>query len=420
MIIGLDRNSICILVSALLVLVSLGACSSSDSGTSDANDNGYTETECTGTADDSTQNLDGSAARISSHSNGSPTYYMEGTRRTAANSIVYMDYMVHEPAGTPEAMLVLIAGGSFNAGITGTNGGTVDSSGGNFLVRSAHLFAAQGYCVVTVDRPTDYTDWIGAYSYEFDPYRISVNHAVDLSRVINNVKARTGHNLPVVICGTSRGAVSAVNQHFLADAIAISSPVTSGSGTPVGSAGGILPSDIAKPAHVLWHVLDGCSVTVPADAAALLNDFPDVAGDELDGGFADTVAANPCGALDYHGFLGIESCAVTATTDWIASLTFDATRPTTATENSRVTTPIDPDEVVDIDLTSAATPAAGGALNFSLPHGTTSLGGTVSLTGSTVTYTPPAGLSGTRDTFVYVVSETGGGKAHNRVVVQIN
>lgn len=181
---------------------------------------------------------------------------------------------------------------------------------------------------------------VGTYSYEFDSYRTSVNHAVDLSWVINDVKARTGDNLPVVICGTSRGAVSAVNQHFLADAIAISSPVTSGNnGTPVGSAGGILPADVTNPVHVLWHALDDCLVTVPADAAALLNDFPDVAGNELNGGFVDTVMANPCGALDYHGFLGIESCAVTTTTDWVASLIFDDTRPTTATEASHVTTP---------------------------------------------------------------------------------
>ena len=34
-------------------------------------------------------------------------------------------------------------------------------------------------------------------------------------------------------------------------------------------------------------------------------------------------------------------------------------------------------------------------------------------------YTAAAGVSGTRDTFVYVVQEEGGGKTHNRVVIQI-
>ncbi len=414
------RKSFTILISAFFIFVNFVACGgSSGSDTSGKNDPLYSETACTSTAEDSTQNPDGSAARILSYLSGDVTYYNTGTRRTAANDAVYMDYMVHEAMGTPTALLVLIAGGSLNAGITGDAGtGAVDSSGGNFLVRSAHLFAAQGYRVVTVDRPTDYTDWIGIFTSDFDPYRISVNHAVDLSRVINS--AKNGDNLPIVLGGTSRGAISAVNQHFLADAISVSSPVTSGNGTPLGSAGGISPADITKPAHVMWHILDGCSVTVPADAVALLNDFPDVVGDQLDGGFADTMAANPCGALDYHGFLGIESCAVTATANWIASLTFDATRPSTTTQNSRVTTPINPDQVVDIDLSSAVTAAAGGVLIFSLPYTTTSLGGTTSISGSIVTYTPPAGLSGTRDTFVYVVSETGGGTAHNRVVIQIN
>jgi len=380
----------------------------------------YTSTTCGGTESDSSQNPDGSATRIFSHLNGDTTYGVVGTRRKADNSIVYMRYLIHEPVGEPKALLVLIAGSYLTAYLDGdASTGEPTNSGANFLVRSAHLFAEQGYRVITINRPTDYADWGGdtiGTPYVFDSYRTSVNHAVDLSRIIN--EAKQGVNLPVVLVGTSRGTISAVNQNFLADAIALSSPVTTGNGVPVGT-GDILPQEITMQTHVMWHRLDRCSVTQPSNSELLLYDFPNVTGDELDGGFYDTVIDDPCNAYDYHSFLGIESCTVGIITSWLDSLTFDVSRPDTLTEFSTQNAPINPGETVDIDLSTVVTPKVPGDLTYSLPYSTTSLGGTVSISGSIVTYTPAEGISGTRDTFVYVVEEDGGGKANNRVVIQL-
>ena len=144
-------------------------------------------TNCINTLDDS-QILNNIVTRINSAFIGTPTYNLiSSVRKKADNSDVSIDYMVHA-AGMPKAVLVLIAGGVLNAGITGDiNTGPVTAAGGNFLVRSAHLFAAQGYTVITIDRPDDFLDDTqGSTSGSaYDGYRTSVRHAVDISAIVN-------------------------------------------------------------------------------------------------------------------------------------------------------------------------------------------------------------------------------------------
>ena len=48
-------------------------------------------------------------------------------------------------------------------------------------------------------------------------------------------------------------------------------------------------------------------------------------------------------------------------------------------------------------------------MSYALSHTTTSLGGNVVLNGSTVTYTPPAGVCNKTDYYVYVVTDGKGG-----------
>lgn len=374
----------------------------------------FVVTNCSSTANDSTMNLDGTGNLINSAPFG---IYRIATmaRRTSTNSRITQDYMLHEPPVVAKAFLVLIAGGQMNAGITGSNNTTPATAGGNFLVRSAHLFAENGFRVMTIDRPSDYADYLGGNTvngYAYDGYRISAEHAVDLSELIN---LENGTNLPVIIAGTSRGAISAVAQHRLSAAIAISSPLTSGNnGSPVT---GSDAAQVGEPVYILWHDQDGCSVTTPADAADLVSLFPAAAGKAVDGGFSDSSQANPCRANTYHGFLGIESCAVSFTTDWIDSelVSIPDSRPLatpvvdTTVENT----------AKNISLSGAATNSAGGDLTYSLPHLSTSLDGSLTINGTTITYTPPVNVSGTTDTFVYVVNEAGGGSSHNLVSVMI-
>lgn len=365
---------------------------------------------CLNTADDSQFN-GGAAIRINSKDHGSPIYhYISSVRKNAAGVNIAIDYMVHPAIEPAKALLVLIAGGQLNTQIEGTEGLAVTKASGNFLVRSAHLFARQGYKVITIDRPNDFiTDTGGSSSgFAYDGYRTSVRHAVDISTIIDAENSVA--NLPVLFAGTSRGAISAVAQHELGSAISLSSPVTSGSGTPV-SEGSLLsilhPSLVAVPAHVIWHIGDGCGVSEPAASSGLVTDFnPDAARNPIAGGFDDPAKINDCKGNTLHGFFGIESCAVGHSTNWLDGLALPVTRPTAL---SVTTTAV----WTEINLSSYTSPAVGGVLTYSLPFTQTSLGGTVSLVGTVVTYTPPVGISGTTDSFVYVVNEAGGGISHN-------
>lgn len=404
----------------LLFVITFGVFSTIGSnGGGGGNGGGGVDVACMSTTDDSVQTQAG-WDRIHSESTG--LYYLQIlTRQTLGiGPLIAMEYMVHEPPGTPAALIVLIAGGQLDAGIIiGAGIGSAPSfAGSNFLVRSAHLFAAQGYRVLTIERPSDYLDYTGGLTngYAYDGYRTSMAHAVDLSQLINVVNA--ADNLPVIIAGTSRGSISAVAQHELGTALAISAPVTSGSfGTPIGT-GNVIPANVSDPVNVSWHVLDGCGGTKPANAQLLVGNFPDATGVSISGGFSSSSSTRVCNADHYHGFPGIESCAVKQATDWMAVelAALPATRPVASAQFDTTTqnTPL------LIDLTGFATNAAGGELTYSLPHSSTSLGGSISITGTDVTYTPPTGVSNIIDTFVYVVNEVGGGTSHNVIGVTIN
>ncbi|MDH5426494.1 MAG: hypothetical protein OEY29_16025 [Gammaproteobacteria bacterium] len=236
-----------------------------------------------------------------------------------------MDYMVHNHAN-PQALIVLIAGGQLNANLTGTPGSQALTASGNFLVRSAHLFAAQGYKVVTIDRPSDWADFVNpagsGSGSAFDGYRTSNEHYTDIQTVITAENASPA--LPVVIAGTSRGAISAVAQHNLGDYVLLSAPVTGGNnGSPVGTTG-VLPSQLgSKPVHLSWHQSDGCFVSTPAGAGNIAGQFDNVTAVEVSGGLnypelSGRVNNKECdGSKTYHGFLAIESCVVQDSTSWL-------------------------------------------------------------------------------------------------------
>lgn len=273
---------------------------------------------CTTTAADSTFN--GTTVNRIHSETVAPNTYEQITVRTVNT----MDYMVHTHPN-PKALIVLIAGGQLNAQIEGLNGTgqQATNASGNFLVRSAHLFAQQGFKVVTIDRPSDFAAYIGTSTSgsAYDSYRISSEHFTDLQAVINAENATLG--LPVVIAGTSRGAISAVAQHNLADYVFLSAPVTSGGGSPVGS-GGVMPADLGtKPVFIIWHAMDGCFVSTPAGSQSLVAEFANATGVQVSGGIdhpeLSTRASNKeCdGSKTYHGFSGIESCVVNYATDWL-------------------------------------------------------------------------------------------------------
>lgn len=336
-----------------------------------------------------------------SHLQGTPTkpvYHVFNTRNLADDSVVTLDYMVHDTT-TPKGIIVLIAGGGLQASIVGMEGMQPTNSSGNFVVRSAHRYQAAGYRVITIDRPSDAT----GNNVAIDTYRHSMQHAVDIANILKRENTQ-GYN--VIISGTSRGSISAAAMNTLVAGIAMSSPLTSGAGYPVGSTD--LPlSRIKRPSHILLHTSDTCAVTLPADSRDLFNDLETagvkVAGNEVIGGFPGD-GSNACGAFDFHGFNGIETCAVEKETTWANGVMSDLASNSTPVANN-----LSVNEGVDITLT--ATDADVDSLNYAVPYATTSLGGAVATDASgAVTYTRPEGLIvATTDTFAFSVTDGKGG-----------
>jgi hypothetical protein len=348
---------------------------------------------------------------------------------TGSTLDVTVEYMVHLPIGAPKAIVMLFAGGNGDTGIQGNDStGEVTSAGNNFLVRSAQLFAEQGYLAVTIDRPSD---TVGFNNAEFDQYRVSPSHAQDIIAVLSEVNSFYGTAaLDLFLAGTSRGAISVVAQNMLGIGSMLSAPVTSQSGQNlwIGTDSPeprLMPGFVTVPVEVLTHKRDGCFVSTPENSKKLHKDFTGAGVksdfERVNGGFE--VNPDPCQATTFHGFLGIENKAVNKVThrmDHILKRHDKRHRRNTkpAAENTTVT--IRPALAVDIDLAGLVSDLDGDALGFSLPHGMSSRDATLAIAGSVVTYTPPPGATNIADGFVYQVFDGKGGKSNGLIIVLVN
>ncbi len=384
---------------------------------------------------DSTVNSDGTL-RQRTVSHPCAHYGVVTTRMTSAGTPVTMDFLMASPPEgmAPKAAVVLIGGANFDMGITGDAGsGVATGSGANFLVRSAQLFANAGYLAIALDRPSDWQAGPGPdETSNVDLYRVSVRHAVDIASVLHRVNA---NNLPVFLTGTSRGSMSVMAANSLGAAVVISSPVTVGRpdypsqlyvGDPRQPV--LQPSRVVRPAAVLRNNSDECGITPPAGTQALYQALlaagVEAASFTANGGAKVSTASpgivpDPCQALSYHAYLGIESLAVGQLTHW-----FDS-RVAALGANRRPTAPLLKASTAAgasqaIELAANTRDADGDTLTYALPYGATSLGGTVSLAGSVVTYTPPAGVSQRTDHFVYLATDGKGGVDATVVAVDIH
>lgn len=213
---------------------------------------------------------------------------------------------------TPQAQatLILLPGGAGGMGRVGADGWP---DGANFLVRGAPLFAAQGFHVAVMARPSDMNDM----DY---PFRVSAAHIDDIRKVVQQAKERW--NVPVWLVGTSRGTVSgtaaviAMRDEGLIAGLVLTSSVTAGRVT--GAVPGQALDKINIPVLVVHHNQDACKVCVPSQAKTIepkLSSSPAHATLMLDGG--ENPSGDPCEALHYHGFIGMEAQAVQQIADWV-------------------------------------------------------------------------------------------------------
>jgi Bacterial Ig domain len=349
------------------------------------------------------------------------------TNGTGTTLDITVEYMVHLPSGAPKAIVMLFTGSSGNAGIVGDDTThVVSQSGSNFLVRSAQLFAEEGYLTVAIDRPEPIP------SDAYDLYRVSPRHANDIVAVLLEVNGLyQASQLDLFLAGTSRGALSVVAQNNLGVGSLLSSPVNSmNSGLWVGADSPnprLVPSFAIVPVHVLAHAQDGCSVSTAANSKKLHDDFQ-AAGvqaffNSVDGGFE--IDIDPCEAEAFHGFLGIERPATKKIIDRMdyflkkKKQDFPGNIKPELIINAPFSVSTATDTAVTIDLARLALDADGDTLTYSLPHPTSNRGGALSLNGALVEYSPPAGFANRTDGFVFQVSDGKGGKTNGVILVAV-
>jgi acetyl esterase/lipase len=216
------------------------------------------------------------------------------------------------PAADAKAAVVLFAGG--HGGLQLNDAGSARWGNGNFLVRSARLFAAQGLAVAIIDTPSDRQS-----APYLSGFRQTPEHAADVKAVIAWMKDST--KLPVWLVGTSRGtqSVGAVATALRGgggpDGVVLTSTILNdGRSKPVPD----MAMDTLKiPVLVVHHEQDACRVCLFRDMPKLMEKLTATPRKELITFRGGENQGDPCEAMAYHGYNGLEQDVVSRIAAWI-------------------------------------------------------------------------------------------------------
>lgn len=211
------------------------------------------------------------------------------------------------PASGAKTTVLLFSGGS---GGIGLRDGRPQSR--NFLIRSGEFFRAQGLNVAMLGNPSDKRQLD-------DAWRTSAMHRSDVSAVLADLRQRGSQGLWLV--GTSRGTVSVA-----ALGIALQEQLTGlvltasiGSYSVATSVPKQAIDQIRLPVLVYHHKNDGCRITTAVDTEWILRGLKNAPVKKrwiVEGG--SNPEGDPCEALHWHGFIGMEEQAVKDIAGWIA------------------------------------------------------------------------------------------------------
>ena len=206
------------------------------------------------------------------------------------------------------ATVILLSGG--DGVFTIDNVGNV-MPGGNFLVRTRALWAAQGFGVV-VPGPANGQSLSGR--------RSTAAYAAELDRVVDFARSRSAAR--VWLIGTSQGSTAAANggAHL---GPKVAGVVLTSSVTRPGRAGETVfdaaPGMISVPTLVVANTADTCRFTPPGDAPHIVAALVRSPRKELMMFESREIQSDPCRAHSPHGYLGIEATVVQRIADWISS-----------------------------------------------------------------------------------------------------
>ena len=205
------------------------------------------------------------------------------------------------------ATIGILPGGSGGIGYVN---GQIKSQ--NFLVRTRDLWADEHFNIALIGKPSDVNDMeVG--------FRSSAEHIEDLRLVVEKLRRDGGK--PVWLVGTSRGTVSAAAAAAALDPSLIAGVVLTSSVTNDRHFRAVpaLPlSDIRVPVLVMHHKRDACRSCDPSQTGMIMWGLRNAPVKKLvlvDGGGG--ASGDPCEALHYHGYIGMEPEAVHMIAEWI-------------------------------------------------------------------------------------------------------
>ncbi|QGZ58651.1 alpha/beta hydrolase family protein [Paraburkholderia acidiphila] len=221
----------------------------------------------------------------------------------------------------PKAVAMLYAGG--HGGLQLDSQGNFGWGANNFLVRTRMLFVNDGVAVAVIDAPGDRQS-----PPYLDGFRLTPEHAEDARAVIAWLRAQL--QVPVWLVGTSRGT-----QSVAAIAIALANSANTGASPGAGPDGIVLTSTILRenrggdpvtsmnlaalkiPVLVVHNKDDACKLCPVSDTDTLVQKLTQSPRTKLMLVSGGTSRGDPCGALAYHGYNGIESDVVHDITSWM-------------------------------------------------------------------------------------------------------
>lgn len=214
------------------------------------------------------------------------------------------------PNGQPvRAAAILFPGDQGDIGLGGEERRPTLKKGGNFLVRTRALYAAQGIAVLAPDAPSDQP---GGMSPSF---RFSDEHVADVRALCAFLRERSG--LAPWLVGTSYGSISATYAAArLKDAVAgvaLASSVTRVSrkwNMPPHRVRGAMDAGLDSlrvPVLIVRHRDDACPTSPPDNAPRMMESLQNASQKELltyEGGLP--LKSEPCEAKSPHGYYGLD------------------------------------------------------------------------------------------------------------------
>ncbi len=207
------------------------------------------------------------------------------------------------------ATVVLYSGGGGGYGKIGENGWPGSQ---NFLIRSARIFAAHPFNVVLVGRASDVPDLDGFV-------RTGENHDQDNQAIFHAIKIKSA--APIWLIGTSMGTISVTAAAIKNGGPNIAGIVLTSSVTSSAVKGAVPTQELDKitvPVLVVHHQRDACKICTPYEAKNMADSMKNAPIKKtvlLDGGSGPS--GNPCQALHYHGFIGMEKEVADLIAAWV-------------------------------------------------------------------------------------------------------